>query len=544
MPPTLFSWWCHRIERADLGGRYQAAQESLLASRLLLDDDRAAGRARELLLESVEAERWTDPVYGEDMGHDLASSHFARAFAAGLDCAAGELSESDLDHLAEAYAARVRRPFLGACFAGNAYLTGKRNTNWLGHIAGSAVLAELALAGRGREDRAALALAKANVLRYLEFVNPDGSLPEMGDYFYYGMEPALLALHAWRLHFGEDLLAGFARSSVRRAIDWALAFTDEGGFWADFGDCHRGWHEASRVTGYLFARHFGSPGGQWLGDRGETREPLAALMRPAGVEPAPRPQRVSWFKAEETAALRFGDRSVILRGGACRSPLENVPHRHYDTGSIIYRARGENLVCDSGFDRYDATFWDDYDGPGHPASSAELHNVPLADGRGFRHEDCARGGVVRCEELRRGFGAIIYRLSAPVPGIAAWERQVLLVESGPLCVVDQMLPDAAGTLSVIWHLHDKARAGGEGEFATSALTVRTAANRGVAAEIGEDLARSYLRLDVGAGGDGPATIITLFGSPGEVAGARVEPRRPAVHFGELTWNVRARTLEQ
>ena len=55
--------------------------------------------------------------------------------------------------------------------------------------------------------------------------------------------------------------------------------------------------------GYLFAAHFGSPGGQWLGDLGATREPLAALLRPAGVGPAHAPPRLAHFRGEEWAAV-------------------------------------------------------------------------------------------------------------------------------------------------------------------------------------------------------------------------------------------------
>jgi hypothetical protein len=143
---------------------------------------------------------------------------------------------------------------------------GIRNTNWLAHLSGSALVAGLALAKIGREDRSTMALAKANLLRYVDMIRPDGSLPETGDYFHYGMEFALLGLHAGSLHFARPILKQYGQIGLARAIDFALAFTDrQGAFWADFGESHRGYHQAARAVGYLFGRWFGSEGGNGWG---------------------------------------------------------------------------------------------------------------------------------------------------------------------------------------------------------------------------------------------------------------------------------------
>ena len=522
LAPTLFSWWCHELRAAELAGQYQASLESLLAARHLLEDPRAPERARELLLDQSRLPAWTEPKYGADAGHDLASSHHARAFAAGLEAARGALSIGELDDLAGRYAALVREPYLRGCFEGNAYLLGVRNTNWLAHLSGSVLLAELALAKTGRGDLPTVALAKANVLRYLDSVNADGSLPENADYFHYGMEFALLSLRAFGLHFGADVLGAYARSGLRRAIGWPLAFTDpDGVYWADFGDAHLGRHEASRAVGYLFAAHFGSPGGQWLGDLGATREPLAALLRPAGVGPAHAPPRLAHFRGEEWAAVNFGGQHLALQGGPCRSDRDQIPHRHYDSGSIIYRRGGENLIADSGFDRYTADYWDAYDEPGHVRAGARLHNLVLTDGRGPERGDRASGRVTLCRERVPGWAEVAWQ-STPRAGLAGWERQLLLGEDGPLAVVDVVTPDGVGTVSVSWHLHARPELTGADSFATAALGCRVLANRPLTLVALDDHPRPGVRIDAPAAGEGPVMIVSLFGDRDALAGASAD----------------------
>ncbi|HOX06597.1 MAG TPA: heparinase II/III family protein [Planctomycetota bacterium] len=512
LAPTLFSWWCHELRAAELAGQYQASLESLLAARHLLDDRGAPARAREILLAQAALPAWTEPKYGP-AGHDLASSHHARAFAAGLEAARGALSIGELDALAVRYESLVRGPYLAACFRGNAYLLGTRNTNWLAHLSGSVLLAELSLEKTGRGDRETVALAKANVLRYIDAVAADGSLPENGDYLHYGMEFALLALGAFDLHFGTDVLGGHARSGLRRAIEWPLAFTDASGdFWADFGDAHVGRHEASRAVGYLFARHFGSAGGQWLGDLASTREPLAALLRPAGVEPAHAPPRLAHFRGQEWAVANFADRSLAIQGGPCRSDLDQIPHRHYDAGSIIYRSGGINLIADSGFDRYSASYWDDYDDPGHERSAGPLHNLVLADGRGPQKADRAGGRVLLCDEPRPGWARMVWE-ATPRTGLAGWERLVLLREGGPLLVVDSVKPGGAGLVSVPWHLHAAPVSLAGDRFATGLLGCRVLASLSARLSTAEGHPRPSVRIDA-PGTAGPVRILSVFSSPG------------------------------
>jgi hypothetical protein len=535
LPPTLFSWWCYQLRAAEVAGQYQAAFESLLVARHLLGDERAPARARALLLEQSRLAAWTEPNYGTGSGHDLASSHHARAFAAGIEAASGALASSELEFLAGRYAELVRGPYLRACFGGNAYLLGTRNTNWLAHLSGSAMLAELALAKTGREDRATLALAKANVLRYIDSVAADGSLPEIGDYFHYGMEFALLALSAFDLHFGSDLLGGHARSNLRRAIDWPLAFTDaDGTFWADFGDAHVGRHEASRAVGYLFAAHFASAAGQWLGDQAATREPLAALLRPAGVEPAHAPPRLRHFRGQECVALNLGDQHLALQGGPCRSDRDQIPHRHYDSGSIIYRSGGVNLIADSGFDRYSAAYWEGYDRPGHERSSAELHNLVLAGGRGPEHADRADGRIVLCDEPLPGWARVVWH-STPRPGLAAWERRILLREGGPLVVVDSARPEGAAAVSVLWHLHAEPALRGTDRFATDRLNCQVLAGRPVELTAVRGHPKPCVRIDAPAGG--PVTIAAIFATGGAPGEASADWRAGRISVAGVEWDV-------
>ena len=388
LAPTLFSWWCVNLPDAVVGGQYQATLETLQSAWHLLEDKNAPQKAKQILLEQASLPSWKEGNYGNELGHDLCSSHHCRGFAAGLEVARSVLTTQEFDIILLNYKTQIREPYLSACFKGNPYLVGTRNTNWLAHISGSVLLCEIALAKYGKEDKSVLALAKANVLRYIDMIRPDGSLPENGDYFHYGVEFALLSLHAWNIHFGHNIISNLSQTGLRNAIQWPLDFTDKDGvFWADFGDTHIGNHEASRVVGYLFARYFQNQMGQWLGDLSKTREPLAALLRFPSIEAKYHSSRLKIYSCEQVAVANFENQHLAMAGGACRSPINNIPHRHYDSGSIIYRLKGTNVIADSGFYKYTDTYWTNFDDPAHERSAARYHNVVFVDGRSYQHED-------------------------------------------------------------------------------------------------------------------------------------------------------------
>jgi len=512
LAPSLFSWWCVNLPDAVVAGQYQASLETLLVARLLSGDARAPVRAREILLDQAALPGWQERNYGLEMGYDLASSHHARAFAAGIGAARAVLSAADIDMLFASYLVRVRRPYVAACYGGNAYLVGLRNTNWLAHLSGSVLLAELALAKFERADRCCLALAKANLLRYIDSFHPDGSLPENGDYLFYGLEFALLALHAWSVHFGREIIDAIAQPGLRRALSWPLAFTNaDGVFWGDFGDTHMGRHDASRVTGYLAARHFRDGGGQWLGDLGGTREPLAPLLRDPAVAPARELPRICLFPGEQTVAINLSGRHLALRGGACRSPDNQIPHRHYDAGSIIFRDNGINVVADTGFDRYTDTFWLDYDSPTHECSAAPLHNVVLVDGRGFQNVDGVSGRIMLCAEDMPGCVHLVWQLAGSFPGLELWERQIVMLEQGPMAVVDRVrIEPGARLLSIPWHLHARPSLLDATGWKTEAATGRTMGDVPLALVMVADQPRPCVRIDATPGAAGRATIVTLF----------------------------------
>lgn len=456
LPPTIFSWWCVNLHDAVRAGQFQVAQESLLASWHLLDDQSAPQLARELLITQSKLPIWRDKEYGAKIGHDLSSSHHCRALSAGLETAKEICKSKEIEEILESYIQKVRAPYLEATFQGNDYLVGYRNTNWLSHLSGSVLIAEIAWAKYGLEDRSTIALAKANVLRYIDAIRPDGSIPEIGDYFHYGMEFALLSLHAWSLHYENNILGKYSQAGLSQALPFILAFTDNNGdFWADFGDTHIGKHEASRVVGYLYAHYFESEAGQWLGDLAVTREPLAGLLRPPKIVPKFAPQKFTRFTSEEMFVVNWENRHLAFRGGPCRSKNFNIPHRHYDSGSLIYRFNGINVLADSGHDHYTDDYWKDFDSPQHVRSAAYLHNVILVDNRGHQKEDATNGQIILVNDKQPGFISIVWNLTSQFPMLKSWERQILLFEEGILIIVDCLIPNGAQNLSVLWHMHEK-----------------------------------------------------------------------------------------
>lgn len=519
--PTLFSWWCWKLPDAFLAGEYQASMETLLTAWHLTGNRDAPTRARELLLEQAAMQTWQERDYGFELGHDLSSSHHCRGLAAGLETARDVLSENDLKQLLQSYVTKVRQPYLRASFDGNPYLMGLRNTNWLAHISGSVVIAELAWAKYGYADDAILALARANVMRYVDFINDDGSLPENGDYLYYGLEFALLSLHAWDLHFEQHNITGILQPGLRNALEWPMAFTDaDGFFWGDFGDTHQGSHEASRVVGYLMANHFGDIKGQWLADFGRTREPLAPLLRNPKIAPQRKTERMALFTGEQSAAINFDDIAVAIRGGACRSPENQIPHRHYDAGSIIMRMNGVNVICDTGFDRYTDTFWLNFDDPRHERSAARLHNVVLVDGRGFQYEDRISGRIANCQTLQQDGFALEWQLCGQFPGLISWERHLIIMKRGILVVIDRIdaTPEAQ-MISVLWHLYAPAKAiekrGKKLYWSVGDLVnAKAISNAKLSLAVVDDQPCAAISLNAMNKGNEGNTIVSIFGKKG------------------------------
>jgi hypothetical protein len=197
--------------------------------------------------------------------------------------------------------------------------------------------------------------------------------------------------------------------------------------------------------------------------------------------------------------LHHDDRHLAFRGGGCRSDKNNIPHRHYDTGSLIYRLGGVNVLADSGLEKYTDTFWNDFDSPEHVRSAAPLHNVVLADGRGHRYQDYASGQIVALDGEHRGLTILIWRLDRGFPGLAAWERQVLFADAGWLLVVDRLKPAGARTLSVLWHLHEMAVFTGGNRWKSGAMSGQVLASGAVSVTAGDDHPRPYIKIDLASG---------------------------------------------
>lgn len=538
LPPTLFSWWCVNLPDAVLAGQYQAAQESLLTAWHLLEYKNAPQLARNLLISQAKMSTWLDKEYGLEIGHDLSSSHHCRGLAAGLETAKDICTTAEIQQILSSYIEKVRRPYLQASFEGNDYLTGFRNTNWLSHLSGSVLITEIAWAKYGLEDRATIALAKSNVLRYVDAIRPDGSLPEIGDYFHYGMEFALLSLHAWCLHYEKNLIEKYAQGGLSQAIHFCLAFTDKNGdFWADFGDTHIGKHEASRVVGYLYAKHFGSEGGQWLGDLATTREPLAGLLRPIGIEANFTPPASALFSGEEMVVFNDKDHSLAFRGGACRSKKFNIPHRHYDSGSLIYRINGVNVIADTGHESYTDGFWNNYDDPQHVRSAPHLHNIILVDNRGHQKEDSTNGQIFHINEKHSGIKSIAWRLTSLFPKLNSWERQILFFENELLIVIDRVIPDGAKNLSVLWHLHEKPIIVGTNQWNTSLLEAKVFSNLPVQLSSNQKYIKPCLRIDAKLNDSKQIIIISCFANQNsKLVEIKLDIENQSIKFGTKSWN--------
>lgn len=541
LAPTLFSWWCVNLPNAVIGGQYQASLETLQTAWHLLEDQTAPKKAREILLRQAFLPTWKESNYGQNLGHDLSSSHHCRGFAAGLEVAKSILSKSEIEELFLNYKAQIRDPYLNACFQGNPYLVGYRNTNWLSHISGSVLLCEIALAKFAKEDKSTIALAKANVLRYVDMMGSDGSLPENGDYFHYGVEFALLSLHAWHLHYGDNIIGGISQTGLRNAIHWPLDFTDENGvFWADFGDTHIGHHEASRVVGYLSARYFNNPLGQWLGDQSKTREPLAVLMRVPSIGAIFTLPRVKIYPKEHVAVVNLGDQHLAFAGGACRSPINNIPHRHYDSGSFIYRIKGTNVIADSGFYKYTDTYWTNFDDPAHERAAARLHNVVFVDGRGYQHEDQIAGRLILCREIQPGLVAIIWEITKSYPGLLSWERQVLFSEQNLLVVVDCLkLAANAQTASIYWHFHEEAQIISKNQWQTSILLGKVISSSDFQLQIGSDHPKPYVKINVNLGENKPKAIISIFSNDADqIKSVTYDEKNSMLSIDNMKWNIK------
>jgi hypothetical protein len=165
----------------------------------------------------------------------------------------------------------------------------------------------------------------------------------------------------------------------------------------------------------------------------------------------------------------------------------------------------------------------------------------LADGRGPQQADRADGRIVCCSEPQPDWAAIVWR-STPRPGLAGWERQLLLRQGGPLLVVDVIAPEGAAAVSVPWHLHAAPELRGADGFATDRLSGRILANRPVALALVKGHPRPCVRIDAAPAGAAPVVVASLFGTPEEIAGASADWPSSRIALGPTVWDCAGRTL--
>lgn len=439
--------------------------------------------ARGLVEGLPDSDAW--PSAPADHPFGLTTAAICHGLAVTFDLLAEELPREARARFAELCERRLARLFLAECKSGNQYLGGQRTMNHNAVHASGALCLFIALDGEVSSLAKEIEIARAQLLRFVDWYDDAGGCLEINAYWDYGMGNALRGLAAARANGWPEIFRQRAKKLERTAYPFLYAAIGAKTI-ANFGDGFYGKylveeagtkflpHQAraripppdadprlftspTRTNMLILAAAFGDRRLQWLAEQAEYAGDLGFMLGAAGLEPQPPddlPTCVAWH-GPGFGVLRgsMSDPETLflgLKAGRSRGKDFDDPHCQSDLNSVVLEAHGRALLADPGYWHVWATKMVTTD-PNHASNSTKAHNTLQVGGKGLLAED---NPVAHLQDLspEADLDYLVSRLERGYgPGVLRYDRHAYFAGKAVFVLLDDVT--LAQPEALTWNFH-------------------------------------------------------------------------------------------
>ncbi|MFB3891780.1 MAG: heparinase II/III family protein [Phycisphaerae bacterium] len=426
----------------------------------LTGDGRFGKRAREICDAILASDGWTGDFLGMKAGHarfHLETAAICQGLAMAYDMLAPDMTPAERKRFAQTCYDKALKTFLEECHgAMNPYLNGNRAMNWLAVLSGAAGCLFISLDGDGMDFTREIEIARAHVLRFIEWYDDDGSAVEHGGYWVYGMGQALHFLQALNVNGWPEIM--HQRSRKLQRVAYPILYGCIGGKNViNFSDDSYGPLSGGRDAALLLAAAFKDRHLQWWAGQLPTGGELGFITGDPNLKAAPPDDLPTCMVFQRTgigvlrASMTDPDTLFMgIKAGRARGNIYDDPHCQFDLNTIVLDAFGQSLLADPGYG-HDWTGDMSVMDPKHPTNSTPPHNTVLVDGKG---QDAQFNPLAWLDDLSpsKDIDYVVSRVEQGYgPKVARFDRHVYFVDKRFYVMLDDIELTSPGT--VTWSFH-------------------------------------------------------------------------------------------
>ena len=427
---------------------YVAAEERQFAERAL--------ECVEALL--PRADEWRDWMCpGQHLPFHLLTAAVCNGLALTYDLLAADMSAQQRKRVVSVCVEKAVGVFLDDCNNGlNPHLSGERAMNWLSVLASGAGLLMIAMDGDGVDLSREIEIARAHMLRFIEWYDDAGCATEHGGYWRYGMGHCVEFLAALRRNGWPDIFHQQSRKLDRTPYP-NLYFNVAGVNAANFGDDPRA-PLTARDAVLILAAEFRDRRLQWWAEQLPPGGALSLIFGDTEL-PATPPDDLptcAVFDGCGVAVLRSSltDPDALflgLKGGRARGRITDHPHCHFDLNAVVVEAFGAPLIADPGYGHNWVNPTHSPTDHEHPYNGPAAHNTLLVNARGPLYENSP---LAHLQDLSPD-GDIDYVVSRVergyAPELVRFDRHAYMIGKSFYVLLDDIELKEPARLT--WHFH-------------------------------------------------------------------------------------------
>lgn len=428
----------------------------------IMDEEQYAAHARELIEVALDAGDWTgNYIEGAPLQFHLRTAALCSSLGLAYDLLADDMSRDERRRFLEVCREKAIRPFLeDTKLTDNPYLYGIRAMNWLSVLCWGAGCLLLALDGDEADLSLEIEIARAHLLRFVEWYDDAGAALEHGGYWRGGMGRALEFLVAMRENGWPKIFHRFDLK-LRRTAYPILCGCVGGVNVSNFGDDRYGPLAACEAA-LILAAEFQDCRLQWWAEQMPAGGVMALVCGDTELPSTPPDDlpTCTVFHGCGYAVLRDSmtdpDAKFLgLKAGRARGLIYDGPHCQFDLSSIVLDAFGATLIADPGYG-HDWTSGRSVCDPAHHSNSTPPHNTLLVDGAGQLE---THSPIAHLQDLSPTdeIDYVVSRIECGYgPKVRRFDRHAYMIGKSFYVLIDDVELTEPATLT--WNFHAKQEA--------------------------------------------------------------------------------------